>query len=356
MIIAAALLTVSCENTVEKIWSDQNKAMLVVNAQLLQDMGSHRVFVNCSEGSDTREVRDAAVTCSINGGAAISAQPLTSEIELYDGSFAEEYHGYGFDATLNPGDEVAIDVRWNGLSASSKVKVPESAAKITAMDTMRVVLSGENVNTGGNRRTTRQYNITVKDKAGEPNYYMLRAEDIYYQIDASGRKVASLSINGAFDADYDRLLHPIENSVIDEIIGDDNHYELFTDEMFADASCTLKIYDSYYGVYLEDYMQFFARFREGDSYAMDRIFKVYTVTFDEFIYLKAIGSAGNYVEFMTEPVIFPENVTGGLGFVTVATPATWTISFPPEPYTGEPPINAYRYTDPIAERPDDYYY
>lgn len=354
--ILAVLLAVSCENTVEKIWSDENEAILVVNAQMLQDNHNHRVFVNCSEGGSTTKILDAAVTCAINGGAAVQALPVIVEKELYNGNIAEEFYGYGFDADLNPGDEIAINVRWKDLSASAKVKVPESAATITALDTMKVVLTGENSNTGGNTRTTRQYNITVKDFPGEKNYYMLRAEEIFYRIDASGRKVASISCNGQFDADYDRILHPLESSLMDDIIGSDNRYEIFNDEMFADASCTLKIMDAYYYYYLDDVFRFFEQFEEGDSYAMDRIFKVYTISFEEYLYLKALGSNELDLEFMTEPVIYPENVTGGLGFVTVVTPSTWTISFPPEPYTGEPPIDAYRYRDPIAERPDDYYY
>ena len=51
MILVAALAAVSCENTVDKIWSDDNEAMLVLNAQLRQDERIHRVFVDCSQGA-----------------------------------------------------------------------------------------------------------------------------------------------------------------------------------------------------------------------------------------------------------------------------------------------------------------
>ena len=356
MIVAAALLAASCENTVETVWSTDNRATLVVNAQMRQDRHNHRIFVNNSGGSSSKEVRNATVTCRINGGEPIVALPVTKEKELYNGEIVKEYYGYGFDADLAPGDELSIDVKWSGLEASAKAVVPESAATITALDTMKVVLDGENNEYGGNSRTTRQYGITVRDKEGEKNYYMLSAEDIYYRIDASGSKVASLSTVCHIDTDYDRMLHPMENNILDGIIGESNDYEVFNDEMFADASYTLKIYDSYYGFYNDAFTQFFEQFEEGDSYGLERIFKIYTISFEEFLYLKAIGAAGNDLEFMTEPVIYPENVTGGLGFVTVATPATWTIAFPVQPFTGEPPYNAYRYRDPIPENLDDYYY
>lgn len=346
IILAAALLTAACENDVETIWSDSNEAMLVVNAQLQQDDPAHRIYVNCSEGSRSEMVSDAVVTCSINGGAAINALPATAEYEMYDGSYATEHKGYSFAARLEAGDRLDIQVRWKSLSASASFTVPESAAKITAVDTARVELAEEG-NYGGNTHITRQYLITVKDKPGEKNFYMLRFQDVYYKLDETGARVDSLVCQGSFDASDDKILHPVQNSIIDELFGNYNNYEIFNDEMFADASFTFKVYDSYYAMYFVDWMNFWNKFLEGEHYSMDRRIKVYTITFDEYIYLNAIGSAGNDLEFMTEPVIYPENVTGGLGFVSAATPAVWTISFPPQVYDGESPINAYRYIDPM---------
>jgi len=346
MILAAALLTAACENDVDIIWSDSNKAILVLNAQLQQDDASHRIFINCSEGSRSEKVTDADVTCSINGGTAIKVLPATVEYDLFDGSTASEHTGYGFDTSLKAGDRLDIQVRWKGLSASASFTVPESSAKITAVDTARVELAEEG-NYGGNTHTTRQYLITVKDKPDEKNYYMLRFQDVYYKLDESGAKVDSLVCRGSFDASDDKILHPVQNSIIDELFGNYNDYDIFNDEMFSGSTCTLKVYDSYYALYFDDWMNFWNKFLEGERYSLDRRIKVYTITFDEYLYLNAIGSAANDLEFMTEPVIYPENVTGGLGFVSVATPAVWAISFPPQEYDGEAPINAYRYVDPM---------
>ena len=356
MIFAAALLAVSCENTADIVWSDENDALLVVNSQIRQDQKQHSVWVELSDGGNSSWLTDAKVVININGGASITARPIVEEWEAYSGYMIEEFKGYCFDADLEAGDEISIQVGWKTLSASARVTVPESAAKITALDTMRVVLAESGPN-GGDTRTTRQYIITVKDKEGENNYYMLAVQDVYYRLDASGRRIASFETRGYFDAKYDRMLHPLENELLEDIgIGDDNDYELFNDEMFADASCTLKVYDSYYGVYRDDFTKFFEQFEEGDSYCMDRRIKIYTIPFDEYLYLKAISTAYDSLEFLTEPIIYPENVSGGLGFVTAITPEVWTIEFPAQAYTGEPPFNAYRYIDPMPEFPDDYYY
>lgn len=357
MFFAAALLVVSCENTADIIWSDENDALLVVNSQIRQDQKQHCVWVELSEGGNCSQLLDAKVVISINGGGPVTAQPIVNAWELYSGYVVEELQGYCFDADLEAGDEISIQVGWKTLSASARVTVPESAAKITALDTMRVVLA-ESGPSGGDTRTTRQYIITVKDKEGENNYYMLAVQDVYYRLDASGRRIASFETRGYFDARYDRMLHPMENELIEDYIGigDDNNYEIFNDEMFADASCTLKVYDSYYGLYQDDFTKFFEQFEEGDRYCMDRRVKIYTIPFEEYLYLKAIGAAYDSLEFLTEPIIYPENVTGGLGFVTAMTPEVWTIEFPAQTYNGEPPYNAYRYIDPTPEFPDGYYY
>ena len=341
---AAAFAAISCEHPVETIWSDGNEALLVVNAQLLQDKHTNRIIVNCSEGAGCSVVRDAEVECSINGGAKIAALPVVREIKLFDGSVSEEFLGYDMESALSAGDEISIEVNWDGLSATARTTVPESAASITALDTMRVVLTRDDFDTGSSTRTTRQYNITIKDKPGEKNYYLLMSEEIYYRLDASGRKVASFVNSGTFDASDDVILHSVGSSILDVILGrDDNIYELFDDGMFADASHTLKIYDLYYGIYLDGFVRFFEQFEEGESYSMDRVFKIYTISFEEYLYLKAVDAARTYIDFMTEPVVYPGNVTGGLGFITAATPATCTVSFPTEPYSGEPPYNACRY-------------
>lgn len=351
MILAAASMAVACENDVDTIWSASNEAILVVNAQLQQDDPSHRIYVNCSEGSRSQMVTDAEVTCSINGGADIDALPTTYGYELFDGSTSYEHKGYGFEAGLATGDRLDIKVRWKDLSgkdlsASASFTVPESAARITAIDTARVELAEEG-NWGGDTHITRQYLITVKDKPGEKNYYMLRFQDVYYKLDESGARVDSLICKGSFDSSDDKILHPVQNSILDDIFGNYNDYEIFNDEMFADAEYALKVYDSYYALFFEDWMKFWYKFLEGDRYCMDRRIKVYTITFDEYLYLNAIGSAGNDLEFMTEPVIYPENVTGGLGFISIATPTVRTINFPPQIYDGDAPINAYRYVDPV---------
>ena len=142
IVLAAALLAVSCENTVETIWSDQNEAMLVLNAQLIQDSPIHLVYVHCSEGGQNNEILDAEVFYSKNGGAEKPVAPISHWEEWYDGSLHEENDGYGFEETFAAGDRVTLKARWHGLTATGEITFPESAAKITAVDTATAEMCG----------------------------------------------------------------------------------------------------------------------------------------------------------------------------------------------------------------------
>ena len=341
MFLAAALLALSCERTVETIWSDQNEPILVLNAQLMQDEPSHMVYVHCSDKGRCGEVTDAEVECSVNGAPAIKATPVVTLRELFNGATAEEFRGYRFYAELSAGDKVSVRASWNGLAASAAVTVPERDAIITAVDTSMLVL-GRNEGYD-DPYITRQYRILVQDAPGRRNYYMLRFEDVFYRLDASGDRMASYAVAGSFDSTDDYVLHPVETAVMEDFIGQDNRFNTFTDEMFSGASHTLKVTDGNWALYDLDWAAFWNGAAEGEMYCMDRRIKVYTITFDEYMYLRAIDAAGNDIGLMTEPVIYPGNVSGGLGFVTVATPAVWILEFPAETYTGEPPYNAYRY-------------
>lgn len=343
MILAAAFATVSCENIVEEIWSSDNEAMLVLNAQLRQDETSHRIFVNCSSGSRSETVEDAEVTVSVNGGASVKGVPLAYTREGFGGYTLDYFDGYEVKVALSPGDKVDVKASWRSLSASASIEVPEACGVISAVDTAMIFVpaGGED----GHDYRSRQYSIAVQDRSGEKNYYMLSFQETFYRISPTGEKLAQMTNEGAFDSSADHLLHPMETSMLGDILGDDNRYNIFTDEMFAGASYTLKVMDSTYGFYDENWVMFWDDFQEGDYYSMDRVIRVYTLTFDEYVYLKSIVAANNDLGFMTEPVIYAENVTGGLGFVTAMTPSSYTIKFSAEPYEGVPPYTAYRYVD-----------
>ena len=351
LVFVAALVTVSCENTVDTLWVHENKAILVLNAQLFQDDTIHRIQVGCSREDDCETVDNATVTYCINDGETIVAEPVyVTDIDT-NGEPKTSFNGYGFTTHLSPGDEIFLQASRATLTVSGTIKVPESGATITSMDTSIIYVPDRSLITPAGFLPTRQYAITVADKIGEKNYYLLRSGDIFYRLDTEGRKVDSYSCGSRIDTSFEQLLHSADN--LDNIIGiadivDSNKYDIFTDEMFTDTTYTLKVVDRLYtmsypyrGVAWDN---FWKGFETGDLYGLDRYFKVYTISFDEYIYLTALSSSGIVLlDDLKEPVVLPSNTTGGIGFITAATPSVWIIHFPTQQYSGIPPQNPYMY-------------
>lgn len=350
-IIAAALIAVSCENTLDTLWVHENKAILVLNAQLFQDDTSHRIHVGCSRDDGCEIVDNATVTYRINGGEDKVAEPIIVTSVDDKGEPKTTFYGYGFKAKLSPGDEIFMQASRATLTVTGTVKVPESAATITTVDTAKVTVPDKYALSMSRTRPARQYAITVTDKVGEKNYYLLRSGDVFYRLDASGEKVSTYSCGSRIDTSGEPILHSSGN--LEDVFGiadilDSNEYDIFTDEMFTDASYTLKVTDRYYAL-SSSYRgavwdAFWEGFETGDRYCLDRYFKVYTISYEEYIYLNAQSSYEmGYLDELSEPIVLPSNTEGGIGFVNVATPSVWTVHFPPQQFTGTPPNNPYRY-------------
>ena len=327
-IIAAAFIAVSCENTLDTLWVHENRAILVLNAQLFQDDTSHRIHVGCSRDDGCEIVDNATVTYRINGGEYKVAEPIIVTSVDDKGEPKTTFYGYGFKAKLSPGDEIFMQASRATLTVTGTVKVPESAATITTVDTAKVTVPDKYALSMSRTRPARQYAITVTDKVGEKNYYLLR-------IDTSGEPI--LHSSGNLEDVFD----------IADIL-DSNEYDIFTDEMFTDASYTLKVTDRYYALSSlyrgAAWDAFWEGFETGDRYCLDRYFKVYTLSYEEYIYLNAQSSYEmGYLDELSEPIVLPSNTEGGIGFVNVATPSVWTVHFPPQQFTGTPPQNPYGY-------------
>lgn len=322
-LMAFLLLLVSCENDVEILWRDTNDAMLVLCAQLRQDETRHHVRIFLSEGGRCDYLEDALLTFSVNGSAP-------EKVEYGD-------YGYMFEAALKPDDKVSLQASWRDQVATAEAIVPQSAAEICAVETKREMDTSTPDYIG--KQPVTKYAITIRDKAGQKDYYMLSAHQQARKLDADGNTLSSVESLLHLDGDKDKLLNPIGEEAAD-FLSTSNYYNVFSDEMFSGGSYTLNVEESRYSLYYNDWNEFFANMEDGDLYAIDTIIQVYSISFDEFIYVKAQDGNGIDLEFLTEPVIFPENVSGGLGFVTAMTPASWTIpgevlSWKATFYTGE---------------------
>ncbi|MBP5505533.1 MAG: DUF4249 family protein [Bacteroidales bacterium] len=334
MMIAAVMMPLAaCENEIETIWSSDNMPRLVLNAQIMQDETEHTVRVFCSKFSRS-EPMAAEVTVTLNSKAVKVTHVVIEEEEGMEGLGGEESGRYTFQAQLSPGDRLEFKAHAMGLTATAVAEVPVAVGEITKVEVSEVTV--ENMFDSEKEHRV-QDAITFKDHKGELDYYMLIMEDVYKHLDAGGNVVDEYVHKVNMDTALDKVLNPMGAEAA-ELLGYDNDFNVFTDEMFADGEYTFKILASKWDYFGGNWLEFWEAFEEGDTYAIDRRYKIYTLGFDEFLYLKAISAAYNDIGFMTEPMIYPENVTGGLGFVAAISPIDWVTPGTPIPFTGEIPM------------------
>ena len=105
----------------------------------------------------------------------------------------------------------------------------------------------------------------------------------------------------------------------------ENKYNVFTDDRFSDATCTLKVYTQLYHNYN---LWLYNVTRRSKSITV----RLLSISEAEFRYLKALNTleSGNYEEALMEPVMIPSNVKGGLGFVGISSETRMTMQLPDE--------------------------
>ncbi len=334
-IMAALTICSACQGLVEEIDVTGNEEMLVIAAQLLQDKTSHEVYIFSSSGSTCRSEYGAKVTYSVNGGPETVLSGIEPDYGDVWGDAAQNYAGYSFDYKLVPGDEVTFTAAKNSGRACATLTVPGSACTSCTLDSLSLV---EYVD--GYAYTNHYYDITVHDKPdGQVHYYLLQMEDVLFRVNPAGQDVDSVFIAHHFDSSNEPLLHPSGMSIMGEAGIEGNVYNQFTSRSFKGASYTLRVKDSSLGYTFEE---FTGTFDTGDAFRLERRSKVYTTTYEEYVYLTNISAESHYIiEEFTEAVVFPSNVTGGLGFVAAATPAVGAIKYPAVVFTGVDVATAY---------------
>ncbi len=333
--MAALTLCSACRGLVEEIDITENEEMLVIAAQLLQDKETHDVYIFSSRGSKCEREYDAKVTCSVNGGPESELKDIVTEDVDVWGDPVQRHSGFSFDYKLAPGDKVTITASKSLCNASATLTVPGSDCTSCTLDTLSLTEYSD-----GYAYINHYYDITMRDKSdGEVHYYLLQMEDVLFRVTPSGQDVDSVFVTHFFDSSKEPLLHPSSLSVMGEVGIENNVYNQFTSSSFKGGSYTFRVADVSLAHTFEEFTE---TFDEGDAFRLERRAKVYTTTYDEYVYLNNISNESHSIlaEF-TEVVVFPSNVKGGLGFVAAATPAVGAIRYPTVVFTGVDVSTAY---------------
>lgn len=323
--------------------------LIVLNALLSTDEPEHTVYLSVSSPeSGNRPLTDAQVLCTVGDGPAIRAQEIPAS-ESYSSRKSAQY---SFEAQIRPGDRVRIDVEGAGMRAVAQTVAPQAPLPATA-DTLT-------------RDGRMHFTLHVQGRPDQADYWQLRLSlrkqyriDYYwrdrnpYPEDEHFEFTPGMYINTSeSESEQELPLDPGEDPILNDgytpqdVI--DRYYNtnagflfefspvnktrIFTDRRFAGDGADVQfstdstpLINSEYGQ-ARDWM---VRYH----YHCTRTLTVRLLALDEgaYAYLDAINrekSRNGFNYLLVEPVIFPTNVEGGLGFLSVASATRLDLEFP----------------------------
>ena len=336
-VLMTAALLAACDNPLE--FNPASKAdMLIVNGHLTTDEETHTVFVSVSHTEYVSMVKSGELRCYVNGSLVAKTTTLT-EIDS-NSYYAEQGEYFTFKAPFKAGDVVRIEVDADGFKAWNEQVVP-AIPTVSRVDTVSVRQRSD----WGEVDHSYRFDTTLKDVDPEESFFRMAILDhsdaVFYKNDVEIGKTSSERMVSFF-ADDDPILNEghFDAGGFFEI-GSNNQYGIITDNMFADASATLKpiVSKTMFGAI--EYMD------EADSVKVSptAIVKVFGISKPYFYYFKALNSLrSGDTDLALEDVQIPDNIEGGIGFIGIANPYTASFSlgeysFPFRYYyEGDPPL------------------
>lgn len=290
---------ISCENEIF-FQQDHQEPQLLMNAFLEAGKKENKVYLRIAKDAEMVQVGNGSVKLFINGEEKETAE---AKILWINSGLKDSLKACVLETPLNPGDHIRLEATAeNGkFHASAETEMPYPVSQIE-VDTCRTLFKIDYGMT-----ECMQYKIKINDRPGEKNYYQLVIQEgIYFgeelpddweptnYVEIINQEDVVLTDGHMTTSDDD------EYNFMDMAIRNVNN--VFTDRRFPDASYTLKVYTRYY---------------EPDVYVMDYAIRILSISEPMYRYLRALNclQSEDYDETFMEPVIIPDNVEGGLGFV-----------------------------------------
>ena len=339
------LLTVLSACSREIPFPETEGELIVLNALLSTDETEHTLFLSLSSPQEgNRPLSGAQVRCTVGDGPAIPAE------EGITRDNATQYH---FEASIRPGDRVRIEAGGEGLRAVAQAIAPPAPLP-AAVDTL-------------SRDGRMYFTLHVRERQDQPDYWQLRLSYRWReQIDYYWRERNPYPENPDFDftpgmyidthmnvSGQELPLDPGEDpvlndgytpqSVIDRYYNTNagflfefspvNKTRIFSDHLFSGSEADVRFSTDAEPL----------RWIDGGSgggnewqrlhYRCTRTLTLRLLALNEesWAYLGAVNRQKNRNGFnylLVEPVTFPSNVEGGLGFLSVASAAPIEIAFP----------------------------
>lgn len=350
MLVVLSVATCACVKEVT-FRRDDIKPQLMLNAQMVAGDTLHTVYMAISRNDRIGKIASGTVKCYVNGILVADGKQDNRDDTLfvkedwhYDGIYIGDRYDaknsagvtkqtrYTFKADFKPGDVVRIEAEADGgvYKAYSEVTVPK-APTISTIDTLFQKSS----------HGFAQYKIRVKGKdiVGDDNYYRIVTGNSIHDIKTRNASKYSEAktweeTSGYRYVEFEKGNDPILNDgatsseQMDVEGASVNTFRVFSDRQFADGTFSIGFTvgrsdilprPDNHGSNWYDRME-----RESNL-----IVTVYGISEELYHYLKAL-SIYNYMDgdmSILESVSFPDNVNGGIGLVSISTPAVATVTF-----------------------------
>lgn len=306
-LIAALAALVSCENVIPVDFGD-SEPQIVINAQLLSRGGEQLVYLSETSRTKLLPLQEAEVTVEIDGQEPILAEGIPVETSDYYAA------AYRFNANIPAGKEVKVSARKGKLEGWAVAEGTETAT-ISSVDTLRLTERDFDAT-----YETFYFKVTFTDLPGDSFYRIgVRMDSQVHQVDAEGR---TMDIPTQYELPVEGKNDPIlgGNTMTVSIFSLEPTYLVFTDDLFRDETCTVRLsvpvsslYPYYYS-WEEDFTPSYAVITTTFIPWLETISK------EEYYYLSALNNLENFGyegQMLVEPTMLPSNVYGGLGFVSV---------------------------------------
>lgn len=306
LFILASMLFPACEN--ELPYMDKPQApQLLMNAFLEAGKEENGVFLRMVEDDELQAdyVSNGSITVYVNGEKTETAQ--VEKVYAFSGD-----PNCKLKTPFRPGDHIRFEATTGDgqYRAGCEVEIPLPIEELIHVDTLRTQLRGSY-----SMMDCMQYKITIHDRPNEKNYYRLIIEENTYRVSSEdgvrygpfpfypeiiNQEDIVLTDGHLTTADNDKF------GILDLTVRNLNN--VFTDGRFENGSYTLKVYTSVPNI---------SESNRKDHYYLDVTVRLLSISQPYYRYLRAMNclNSEDYNETFMEPVIVPQNVSGGLGFV-----------------------------------------
>jgi len=307
----------SCEIAID-LGDDGLGRVLLMNAQMSTADTTHTIYLATSEQTGFSSVKQAVISCYVNG-TLVNVSDTIDDVEEI-GYFAKQSVSVlHIKASFAPGDLVCIKASSGDLHCEAEVTVP--AAPVILDAKVEKCVSDYDCSMGDYKFT-----VDIEDLKDEYNYYFLNVLDVSYVVvtktDSHWYKAGYIMNRQdelpRFNTEGEPLLH---SSGIGPSIGNsynsyfNNKQNLFSDASFRDSRYNLKFYST------RGFSITPRTMSTGEEMISHNIavIQIFNISKDEYLYQDCyqFDNSSESGTFLTNELVYPCNVTGGLGFVSI---------------------------------------